>query len=520
MEKIMFYNGDIITMENRNDKADYVLIENGRIKKVGKLNEIEEENGSIRKIDLKGKTLMPAFIDAHSHITAYAKTFSYIDLKECKSIKEILEKIEKYIENNKLKKEDWIIGVGYDNNFLREKRHPKIDELNKLEIDNPILITHISGHMGVFNNKGLEKLGIKESKTKKGYLEENDFIKQTSKIGKLSKKEEKENIKKAEKKYLSYGITTVQDGLTKKDDFELLKEMSEEKGLEIDVISYIDLMENKNIVKQNKGFIKRYKNHLKIGGYKIILDGSPQAKTAWLTKPYEGEKEYRGYPSMKDEEVNDFIKIANEENMQLLAHCNGDCAIDQLVKGIKQEAIKKGVDNIRKQRTVMVHAQTIRKDQIIECKELGIIPSFFISHVYYWGDIHIENLGKRAYRISPAKEAEQNSIIYTFHQDTPVLEPNMLETIEIAVNRKTKNGVILGEDEKIDVYEALKAVTINVAYSYFEENEKGSIKEGKIADMIILSDNPLKISKDKIKDIKIYSTWKNGKEVYRNENIK
>ena len=168
----------------------------------------------------------------------------------------------------------------------------------------------------------------------------------------------------------------------------------------------------------------------------------------------------------------------------------------------------------------MVHAQTIRKDQIIECKELGIIPSFFISHVYYWGDIHIKNLGKRAYSISPAKEAEQNSIIYTFHQDTPVLEPNMLETIEIAVNRKTKNGVILGEDEKIDVYEALKAVTINVAYSYFEENEKGSIKEGKIADMIILSDNPLKISKDKIKEIKIYSTWKNGKEVYRNENIK
>ena len=520
MEKIMFYNGDIITMENKNDKVESVLIENGKIKKVGNLKEIKKEEGNILKIDLQGKTLMPAFIDAHSHITAYAKTFSYINLKECKTIKEIIEKIEKYVEKNKKEKNEFIIGVGYDNNFLEEKRHPRIGDLNKIEIDNPILITHISGHMGVFNSKALEKLGINERETKKGYLEESDFIKQTVKIGGLSKKEEKENIKKAEEKYLSYGITTVQDGLTKKEDFELLKEISEENGLKIDVISYIDLLENKDIVKENKDFIKKYKNHLKIGGYKIILDGSPQAKTAWMTKPYEGEKEYIGYPAFKDYEVDDFVKISNKENIQLLAHCNGDNAIDQLIRSIKKEAKENGIENIKKQRYVIIHAQTIRKDQLLECKELGVLPSFFVAHIYYWGDVHIKNLGKRAYRISPAKEAEKNNIIYTFHQDTPVLEPNMLETIDIAVNRKTKNGTILGEDEKIDVYEALKAVTINAAYSYFEENEKGSIKEGKIADMIILSDNPLKISKDKIKDIKIYSTWKNGKEVYRNEKLK
>ena len=128
-----------------------------------------------------------------------------------------------------------------------------------------------------------------------------------------------------------------------------------------------------------------------------------------------------------------------------------------------------------------------------------------------------KNLGKRAYRISPAKEALDNNIIFTFHQDTPVLEPNMLETIDIAVNRKTKNGIILGEDEKIDVYDALKAVTINAAYSYFEEDKKGSIKPGKVADFVILSDNPLTVDKEKIKDIKILNTWKNGKEVYKNK---
>ena len=200
--------------------------------------------------------------------------------------------------------------------------------------------------------------------------------------------------------------------------------------------------------------------------------------------------------------------------MQILAHCNGDNAAEQFINAIEKEE-----KSIKNKRPVMIHAQTIRKDQIIKCKKLGIIPSFFIAHIYYWGDIHIKNLGKRAYKISPAKEALDNNMKFTFHQDTPVLEPNMLETIEIAVNRKTRNRKILGEKEKIEVYDALKAVTINAAYSYFEENKKGSIKPGKIADLVILTHNPLKVDKEKIKNIKIYETWKNGKRVYKNENI-
>ena len=516
MEKIMFFNGNIITMENRAYNPEAVLIENGIIVQEGSLEDIKKDiDNNTKKIDLKGRTLMPSFIDAHSHITAYAKTLSYASLNECKNIHEIIEKLKKYKEKNKIRKGKWIVGVGYDNNFLAEKRHLKKEELDILGDNNPILVTHVSGHMGVFNSKGLEKLEIEE-KTKSGYLEESEFIKQTTKIDKIDMTEEKENLNKVQEKYLSYGITTVQDGLTKKEDFDLLKEVAEENKLKVDVVSYIDLEANKKVVEENKEYVKKYKNNLKIGGYKIILDGSPQAKTAYLSKPYEGEDEYRGNPSKKDYEVNDFVKTAIEEDMQLLAHCNGDSAADQLINSIKNVAKEKGVESIKKQRPVMIHAQTIRKDQILECKEFEIIPSFFIAHIYYWGDIHIKNLGKRAYRISPAKDALDNNIVFTFHQDTPVLEPNMLETIDIAVNRKTKNGIILGEEEKIDVYDALKAITINAAYSYFEEDKKGSIKPGKVADFVILSDNPLTVDKEKIKEIKILSTWKNGKEVYKN----
>ena len=515
MEKVIFFGGNIITMEHKDDNYDWLLIENGIIKKVGNLEDIEENTDEdTKKIDLQGKTLMPAFIDSHSHITAYAKTLSYVSLNECKTINEIVEKLEEYKEKNKIKKEKWIVGVGYDNNFLEEKRHPKKEELDKLGKDNPILVTHISGHMGVFNSKGLEKLCIEASKD--GYLEENKFIEQTTKIDKIDKKEERENLNKVQEKYLSYGITTVQDGLTKKDDFKLLKEVARSGNLKLDVVSYIDLEENKNIVNENKKYIRKYKNNLKIGGYKIILDGSPQAKTAFLSEPYEGEKEYRGYPSKRDSKVDEFVKTAIGENMQLICHCNGDGAADQLIESIKKEVKEKGIGIVKKQRTVMIHAQIIREDQVLECKKFGIIPSFFIAHIYYWGDIHIKNLGTRAYRISPVKDALDNNMVFTFHQDTPVLEPNMLETIDIAVNRKTRNGVVLGEDEKIDVYEALKAVTINAAYQYFEENTKGSIKIGKVADLVILSENPLTTNKSKIKDIKVCSTWKNGKEVYKN----
>lgn len=518
MESIIFFNGNIITMENKEDEPEAILIENGVIKKIGSLEDIEKiANRNARKINLQGKTLMPAFIDAHSHLTAYAKTFSYAKLNEGKNVEDIIRKLEEYKNKNKIEKDKWIMGVGYDDNFLEEKRHPKKEELDKLGNANPILITHVSGHMGVFNTRAEEILNLK---TNNGYLEENEFIKVASKINNISKEEEKENLIKAQEKYLSYGITTVQDGLTKKEDFELLKEISDKNSLKVDIVSYIDLEENKEVGKENKDYIKKYKNNLKIGGYKIILDGSPQARTAYLSKPYEGEKEYRGYPSKADEQVKNYIKTSIDEKMQLLIHCNGDSAADQLINCIKcEEENYKEKDIIRKLRPVMIHAQTIRKDQILECKNLGIIPSYFMAHVYYWGDIHIKNLGKRAYKISPAKTSLENHLIFTFHQDTPVLEPDMLETINVAVNRKTKRGVTLGEDEKIDVYDALKAVTINSAYSYFEENEKGSLKEGKIADVVILDKNPLKIDKQKINTIRICSTWKNGKEVFKNNNL-
>ena len=184
--------------------------------------------------------------------------------------------------------------------------------------------------------------------------------------------------------------------------------------------------------------------------------------------------------------------------MQILAHCNGDMAAEEYIKACKE------VGNVEKIRPVIIHAQLIDEEELDEAKKLGLIPSFFVAHVYHWGDTHIKNFGlERASKISPVKSAINRKMIYTLHQDSPIIEPNMLETIWCAVKRQTKEGVILGNTERINVLEALKGVTINAAYQYFEENEKGSIKEGKEAKFVVLDKNILDANIDEITDIKI-----------------
>ena len=525
--KKVYYNGSIITL-GKEENAEAVLIENGKIIEVGNEAQIFKLIGGeeVEKVDLNGKCLMPAFIDSHSHITALAQTLGIAQLEKCSNFEDIIETMKKFkMENNKNDKE-WLIGFGYDHNLLEEKMHPTKEILDQISKENPIMITHQSGHMGVVNTKALEILGITENtkspeggtigrekgtQMPNGYLEEIAFINATKNTINVTNEQMMHQIKRAEKIYASFGITTVQDGLTKEKEFTLLKCMAEKQMLDLDIVSYVDIKNSKEIVEQNKNFVKNYHQHYKIGGYKLFLDGSPQGKTACMSKPYEGETEYRGYPIYTNEEVEKYVKTSIEEKMQLITHCNGDAAAEQLIEAYE----KQDVENYY--RPVMIHAQLVRHDQLKRMKKIHMIPSFFVAHVYYWGDIHIKNFGKRAQEISPIKSAIEENLVYTMHQDTPVIMPNMFETIWCAVTRTTKNGMELGKNQKITVLDAIKGVTINAAYQYFEENEKGSIEKGKSADFIIIDKNPLEIDMDDIKNIKIVYTIKNGQIIYENK---
>ena len=261
--------------------------------------------------------------------------------------------------------------------------------------------------------------------------------------------------------------------------------------------------------------LNKYDNHVKMGGYKTFLDGSPQGRTAWMRTPYLGEKEnYYAYGTQSDEELEAKLELALKENMQILVHCNGDAACEQYIN--QYTLAKKKIKSTNEIRPVIIHAQLLDRDQLDRVKDLNMIPSFFIAHVYHWGDIHIKNFGmERASRISLAKDALNKEILFTFHQDAPVIEPNMLETIWCAVNRITKNGVLLGADERIPAIEALKAVTKNAAYQSFEEDIKGTIKEGKLADLVILDKNILKVEPMEIKNIQVLETIKEGESIFK-----
>ncbi len=526
MKKI-YINGEFITLEDNEIEA--ILIKDEKIEKVGTKEEILKlKDEETEVIDLCGKTMMPAFIDPHSHFFAVANNLLQVSLENCKNIKEIQEKLLKYKSENNVQDEKWIIASGYDHNILDEKRHITKLELDRVIPNNPVIIHHKSGHNGVLNSKGLEWLNItkdtippfggkieKVNNELTGYLEENAFIENVKKIPMASLEDLVELCEKAQKKYASYGITTLQEGMMVKELIPIYKKLVDDKKLYLDVIAYMDKKAESEIKEVFEENIKKYKNHFKIGGIKIFLDGSPQSRTAWMRTPYVGDENYFGYGTMNDEDVEKDVEIAYDEKLQILAHCNGDKAAEQYINAIK--ATNKDIKEIR---PVLIHGQLLGTDQIEELKKYGIIPSFFIAHIYHWGDIHINNFGfERASAISPAGTSVKNGLKFTFHQDAPVIEPNMFETIWCAVNRKTKEGKVLGEEEKITVLDAIKAVTINSAYQYFEEDFKGSIKEGKYADLIILDKNPLKVNSDDIRNIKVLETIKNGKTIMKNTNI-
>lgn len=522
MRKI-FYNGDFLTLENENTNISAVVINDKYIEKVGLKEEIFQfADDETELIDLKGKTMMPAFIDPHSHFTAVANNLLKVDLSECINFEEIKKKLISFKKENNIADEEWIIACNYDHNNLDEKDHPKKDFLDKILPNNPVILQHRSGHVGIFNSKGLQRINIDEKTPQieggiiekingklTGYLEENAFIQSQLKVPMASFENLINAYKKAQNIYLENGITTVQEGMTYKEMIPLYKQLIANNLLNLDLVSYIPIDEEE-IFKQNFGEnFKKYKNNLKIGGYKIFLDGSPQGRTAWMRTPYNGEDEYCGYGTMKDEEVEKAVRKAYEEDFQILAHCNGDRAAQQYI-----DAIRKTKNN-NKIRPVMIHSQLLGTDQIPDLKILEIIPSFFIAHIYHWGDVHIRNFGyERAKKISPTGTALKENIIYTFHQDSPVISPNMFETIWCAVKRETKEKVLLDQNERIGVIDAIKAVTINAAYQYFEEEKKGSIKEGKYANLIITDKNPLKVDIDEIKNIKVMETLKEGKTLY------
>lgn len=522
----LYTNGTILTMTEP-ETVEAVLTDNGKIVAVGTRSALENRNTEANVIDLNGMTMMPAFIDPHSHFSSYATSFLQAPLEECRNFEEIGMRLKAFIKERGIEPGQWIIAKGYDHNSLEEQCHPTLAFLDAYVPDHPVVLQHASGHVGVFNTMALKELGVTgetqspeggkigmENGEPNGYMEENAMFVYMKKVPSPGMEDLIGAYAKAQAGYASRGIATIQEGMAVAQLIPLYQYLEKAGMLYLDVVAYAAMADAEAFLSAFPGAVRQYDGHLKIGGYKIFLDGSPQGRTAWMRKPYLGEDpSYCGYGTMKDEEVLAAVEKAAESGMQILAHCNGDAAAEQYLDAVARVEETKDVAAVR---PVMIHAQLVGRDQLPRLKKLGVIPSFFVAHVYHWGDTHMKNFGiERARAISPTASALENGLLFTFHQDAPVIEPDMLETIWCAVNRKTKSGVLLGEEERISVREALKAVTINAAYQYFEEDRKGSIEPGKDADFVLLDRNPLTENAETLREIRIMETRKRGKTIYR-----
>lgn len=523
--KTLYYGGKILTMAEPL-YAEAVLTENGKICAVGTLEDLEAQAGDCVRVDLDGAVMLPAFIDPHSHFFQVAASFLQASVNGCDTAEKMASAIQGFIRDRKVAPGEWVMARDYDNNCMPGNQNPTLEQVDACAPNNPLIIHHKSGHMGLLNSLALRELGytpetpcpeggkieVKDGKLT-GYLEENAFFECIQKVPMFSPQKLLEAFGDTQKKYASYGITTIQDGMVALPMLPLYKMLLKEGSLYLDVRTYAGL----DTYDQMQQLLQEFPDnrHLTCSGLKMFLDGSPQGRTAWMRTPYEnGDGKYCGYGTMTDEMVENAFRMAAEKHTQIIAHCNGDGASEQFLRCL--ERVEKEHPELKDLRPVIIHGQLLGIDQLDRVKKLGAMVSFFVAHVYHWGDVHIRNFGlSRASMISPVHSAMEKEIPVTFHQDAPVIEPDMLETIWCAVNRITRNGVVLGEKERIPVLDALKAVTVNAAYQYGEEDRIGSIAAGKAADFVILDQDPLCTPDGEIRSIRILETIKNGSSVYR-----
>ena len=519
METTLYFGGPIVTLEEP-QYAQALVERGGRIAYVGDREEAERLAGpGARRVDLEERALLPAFVDPHSHLLACAYARLQVPLGECAGWGEIAGRLSRHVQERGIQPGEWVKGTGYDQNALAEGAAPDRFCLDRACPHNPVVIQHASGHAGVFNTLALERLGALNEdcgleRDGQGELtgrgEENPFLDLLGRIPMDGLEDVLRAFQGAQEEYASHGITTAQEGLLQPVMAPVYQEILRRGLLYLDVNAYVPPADYDRLRGQLAQGVSASPGTFRVAGMKIFLDGSPQGGTAWVREPYAGGG--CGTSTMTDGQVLSAFRQALDRDAQLLAHCNGDRAAEQYLTLLAQAERDTGKKLCR---PVMIHAQLLGLDQLERVKALGVIPSFFVAHVYHWGEIHVKNFGlDRAGRISPAGSALARVIPFTFHQDSPVIPPDMLETIWCACVRRTKTGRVLGAEERIPVEAALRAVTQTAALQYGLERELGTLRPGKRADFVLLSGDPLRTPPEELKKLQVERTIRCGRTIW------
>lgn len=533
----IFFGGNIITMSDAARFVAALAVKDGRILAVGDEAGVTATRGaSTQMVDLKGRTLLPGFIDGHSHFINSVRMSTWANVSappvgKARDIAGIVTELVATRQRLALKPGEWVIGYGYDGTTLADGRELTRADLDAVFPDNPVMVMHVSLHGAVLNTAAFKATGfdlfaptpaggmtarLPGSGEAAGLVMEHSFIPIYMKMPTSTEEEQLEAFATAQALYAGSGYTTAQDAPMEPATRGLYHKAAEQGRLVIDIVGYVNWLEFPDLLARGaEPFGQGYERRFRIGGVKIVGDGSPQGKTAFWSKPLltpgpGGEGDWCGEPNIAPQELNRLVKLAYDNGVPVMTHCNGDATIDMMLDAHEAAGAPAG------KRTVIIHSQFVRPDQLERYVRYGFVPSFFTNHAFFWGDVHVENLGReRAYFLSPTRTASRMGIRFSNHSDFAVTPLNPLFILWTSVSRTSRSGQVIGPDERLDPWTGLKALTIDAAFQYGEEREKGSLEAGKIADLVVLDRSPLTVPVDDIKDIKVVETFKEGRSIFR-----
>jgi predicted amidohydrolase YtcJ len=538
---VLYTNGDIITLNDAHPMAEALAVKDGRILAVGTQAELEKahKGPKTKLIDLTGKTLLPGFLDAHSHYMSSLTVANQVNVYPPpagpgKDPASIVAELVKFRDTHQIPKGEVIQAYGYDENVMPNGILLNRGHLDPEFPDNPVVVGHVSMHGAVLNSAALKKWNI-TAKTKTppggiivrkprtqepwGLIMETAYMPVVFSLPRPSTpQQEIEWSRAGQALYAKAGVTTAHEGATQAHELELMKRVSDAGAHIIDVVAFPFITELDKVLEKNPASSwGQYRGRLKIGGVKITIDGSPQGKTAYFTQKYltggpGGEKNWRGELIMPEETVHTMVKKVYDLGVPLNLHANGDAAIDVFLKAHEFAAAD---DPTKDRHVTVIHSQFTRKDQLDKYAAYKVIPSFYTLHTFYFAETHTKNRGKaEAEYISPMRDAIDRGIRPTNHTDFVVAPLDQMFMLWSAVNRVSRSGTVIGPDQRITPLEGLKTMTIHVARQYGEETSKGSLEPGKWADLVILDQNPLKVDPMRIKDIQVVETIKEGRSIY------
>lgn len=529
----VFVNGTVITMDDNNPMAEAVSIRDGVIERVGRSEEIlamTEDDTDV--IDLRGRTLLPGFVDAHGHFPGSGQVVFSADLQsppigDIETIDALLQRLREHAAG---RPDGWISGFGYDDTLLDEGRHPNRDDLDQVSTDRPIAIAHISGHLAVVNSAGLAALDIDANTPDPeggrivrdaagrptGVLEETAARLAMNAMFDIGLSDLVRMTTTAAQDYLAEGVTTASAGGMPTSLAQVLGYMSRFNIFPQRVALFPLFEEAGDALLSGEVSLEDFNGgRVTVPRVKLIADGSIQGFTGYLSEPYytayKGDADYRGYPSISREDLFEQVEALYARKIRFAIHTNGDASIDDALDAIEAAAATHDWPDAR---PLLIHAQMAREEQLDRMAALGVTPSFFPTHTYYWGDRHADIfLGpERAAAISPARWAMERGIRFSAHSDTPVTPIEPMQLLWSQVERKTTTGRVLGPEQRIDRLAALRAITLDAAWQVFLDDTVGSIEPGKAADLVVMSGNPL--TEPDVRDLVVERVLIGGAEVY------